>query len=74
MRALTSQAESWPLIEPFVISRLTQTTAELVVVEIAEDGVVGRGESERADAFDAQAPKALDEIEAARCSAACGCG
>lgn len=66
MRALTSQAESWPLIEPFVISRLTQTTAELVVVEIAEDGVVGRGESERADAFDARAPKALDEIEAAR--------
>lgn len=66
MRALTLRAESWPLIEPFVISRLTQTTAELVVVEIAEDGVVGRGESERADAFDAQAPKTLDEIEAAR--------
>lgn len=54
------------MIEPFVISRLTQTTAELVVVEIAEDGVVGRGESERTDAFDAQAPKTLDEIEAAR--------
>ncbi|MHA1152686.1 MAG: N-acetyl-D-Glu racemase DgcA [Alphaproteobacteria bacterium] len=70
MRSLTARAESWPLIEPFVISRLTQTTAELAVVEIAEDGpegyLVGRGESERAEAFDSKAPIALDEIEAAR--------
>ncbi|MFQ5955311.1 MAG: N-acetyl-D-Glu racemase DgcA [Kiloniellales bacterium] len=66
MRALTVRAESRPLIEPFVVYRLVQTRAELVVVEIAEGGQVGRGECERADAFDDSAPKVVDEIEAAR--------
>jgi L-alanine-DL-glutamate epimerase-like enolase superfamily enzyme len=74
MRSLTARAESWPLIEPFVISRLTQTMAELAVVEIAEDGHIGRGESERADAFDAGAPKALEEIEAVRAAIEAGIG
>ncbi len=74
MRSLTARAESWPLIEPFVISRLTQTTAELAVVEIAEDGLLGRGESERAEAFDASAPNTLDEIEAARAAIEAGIG
>ncbi len=66
MRNLTLRCESWPLKEPFVISRLTQATAELVVVEITEDGHLGRGECERADAFEATAPKVVAAIEAAR--------
>ena len=74
MRSLRARAESWRLIEPFVISRLTQTTAELGVVEIAEDGFVGRGESERAEAFEAAAPRALDEIEAVRAAIEAGIG
>jgi L-alanine-DL-glutamate epimerase-like enolase superfamily enzyme len=74
MRSLTVRAESWPLIEPFVISRLTQTMAELAVVEITEDGLVGRGESERADAFEPGAPIAMDEIEAARAAIEGGIG
>jgi L-alanine-DL-glutamate epimerase-like enolase superfamily enzyme len=74
MRSLTARAESWPLTEPFVISRLTQTMAELAVVEITEDGLTGHGESERADAFDAQAPRTLDEIEGARAAIEAGIG
>jgi L-alanine-DL-glutamate epimerase-like enolase superfamily enzyme len=74
MRSLTARAESWPLIEPFVISRLTQSMAELAVVEIAEDGHIGRGESERADAFDPGAPIAMEEIEAVRAAVEAGIG
>ncbi len=72
MRRLTVSPESRPLIEPFVISRLVQTTAELVIVEIAEDGRVGRGECERTDAFDAGAARVVDEIEAARAAVESG--
>ncbi len=74
LRSLTARAESWALIEPFVISRLTQTVAELAVVEIAEDGLVGRGESERAEVFDAAAPKTLDAIESVRSAIEAGIG
>ncbi len=72
MRRLTVSPESRPLIEPFVISRLVQTTAELVVVEIAEDGRVGLGECERTDALDAGAARVVDEIEAARAAVESG--
>ncbi len=37
--------ERWPLAAPFAISRGTKTEARVVVAEIAEDGVVGRGEA-----------------------------
>ena len=65
-RRLTVRQESWPLKQPFVISRLRQETAELVVVEIEQDGLVGRGETERAEAFDPDAPPVAGEIERAR--------
>jgi L-Ala-D/L-Glu epimerase len=35
----------WPLREPFVISRSTQTTCEVIVVHLADGGHVGRGEA-----------------------------
>ncbi len=74
MRSLSARAESWPLTEPFVISRMTQTLAELAVVEIAEDGLVGRGESERAEVFDSNAPITMEEIEAVRGAIEAGIG
>ncbi len=74
MRTLSARAASWPLTEPFVISRMTQTMAELAVVEIAEDGLVGRGESERAEAFDPDAPITMEEIEAVRGAIEAGIG
>jgi L-alanine-DL-glutamate epimerase-like enolase superfamily enzyme len=66
MRRLTLTPEQWPLNEPFVISRMTQLHGEVVVVEIEQDGVVGRGECERADFFDPSLAIVVDEIEKIR--------
>ena len=44
MRRLTIRRERWPLRGVFTISRGSRTAAEVVVAEIGEDGVVGRGE------------------------------
>jgi L-alanine-DL-glutamate epimerase-like enolase superfamily enzyme len=44
-RKLTIHTRSWRLKEPFVISRGSQTTSKVVIVEIEEDGHVGRGEA-----------------------------
>ena len=43
-RRLTFRHESWPLARPFSISRGVKTTAKVVVVEITDGAVVGRGE------------------------------
>jgi L-Ala-D/L-Glu epimerase / N-acetyl-D-glutamate racemase len=43
-RRLQVRAEAWPLARPFTISRGTKTAAEVVVVEIEQDGLHGRGE------------------------------
>jgi len=42
---LTIQTRVWPLREPFVIARGSQTTCEVIVVRLAADGQVGRGEA-----------------------------
>ena len=44
-RRVTSTIEQWPLARPFRISRGTKTVAEVVVVEVEADGLVGRGEA-----------------------------
>lgn len=44
LRTLKASGEHWPLKTPFRISRGVRTEADLVVVEVAQDGVVGRGE------------------------------
>ncbi|MDD9877514.1 MAG: L-Ala-D/L-Glu epimerase [Magnetovibrio sp.] len=43
-RELSVSDEAWPLARPFAISRGTKTEAHVVVAEIAEGEVVGRGE------------------------------
>jgi len=43
-RTLRVAAESWPLRRPFAIARGTKTTAEVVVAEITDGSVTGRGE------------------------------
>jgi L-alanine-DL-glutamate epimerase-like enolase superfamily enzyme len=45
MPRLTVRRESWPLAQPFVISRGSRTTAEVVVVELIAGPHRGRGES-----------------------------
>lgn len=43
-RTLTVRPERWPLAKPFTLSRGTRTSAEVVVVEIIDDGITGRAE------------------------------
>jgi L-alanine-DL-glutamate epimerase-like enolase superfamily enzyme len=45
LRNLNVTHESWPLETPFRISRGVKTVAEVVVVEIEQNGARGRGES-----------------------------
>ncbi|MGA0028115.1 MAG: N-acetyl-D-Glu racemase DgcA [Steroidobacteraceae bacterium] len=44
MREVRLRHERWPLREPFRISRGVKTAAEVVVAEISEMGLTGRGE------------------------------
>src|SRR5271170_6064277 len=44
MRRLTVHRESWPLARAFAISRGSRTTAEVVVAEISQGPLKGRGE------------------------------
>lgn len=44
-RTFKAYAHSWPMNEPFVIARGAQTTADVVVVEIAYGNAIGRGEA-----------------------------
>ena len=43
-RTLSVRAETWPLAASFTISRGSRTEARVVVAEITESGVTGRGE------------------------------
>ena len=45
LRQVSAAHESWPLATPFRISRGVKTVAEVVAVEIVQDGVRGRGEA-----------------------------
>ena len=42
---LSIQTRVWPLREKFVIARGSQTACEVIVVHLAVDGHVGRGEA-----------------------------
>ena len=67
MRKLTVTVEQWPLKQPFVISRMDPMLhGEVVVVEIEQDGINGRGECERADVFEPDYPSVTKAIEKAR--------
>tara|TARA_B100000035_G_scaffold43136_1_gene32223 strand:- start:3319 stop:4293 length:975 start_codon:yes stop_codon:yes gene_type:complete len=45
MRQVEFVIESWPLIEPFVITGYTWTHCDVLVVSVTENGVTGRGEA-----------------------------
>jgi L-alanine-DL-glutamate epimerase-like enolase superfamily enzyme len=45
MRQVTARQEVWPIAGSFVIARGAKTEARVIVVELAQDGFVGRGES-----------------------------
>ncbi|TPE46472.1 dipeptide epimerase [Maribrevibacterium harenarium] len=67
MRRVEIRVEKWPLHEPFIISRIApQLNGEVVVVEIEEDGLIGRGECERMDVFEPEYPDVLSMVESVK--------
>ena len=74
MRIFTVTPESWPVDGEFIISKGACTSAEIIVVEIEEDGVVGRGECERTDKFEDGYPDVFAAVEAMRPAIESGVG
>ncbi len=74
MRELVVRPESWPVAGVFTISKFSCTTAEVVVVELREDGVTGRGECERTEAYEKGYPPVVAGIETARAAIEGGAG
>ncbi len=74
MAIMTVRRERWPLNEPFIISRAVQEEGEVVVVEIEQDGIVGRGECEECDVFFQGRDQVVGDIEAQRAAIEAGIG
>lgn len=66
LRKLAVRHESLPLARPFRISRGIKTAAEVVVVEIVQDGVTGRGEGVPYPRYGESPQSALAAIESQR--------
>lgn len=65
-RTLQTSLRSWPLKEPFAISRGVQTTSDVVVAEISQDGKTGMGEAVGVD-YAGETPTGLRaQIESVR--------
>jgi len=65
-RTVAAAHESWPLAQVFRISRGSKTAAEVIVVEIGEDGVAGRGEAVPYPRYNQTIESSLAEIDAVR--------
>ncbi|HEY0625851.1 MAG TPA: N-acetyl-D-Glu racemase DgcA [Allosphingosinicella sp.] len=63
---LTAQHSRFPLAKPFRISRGVKTAADVIAVEIAEDGVFGRGEGVPYPRYGESVESALNAIEEVR--------
>ncbi|HEY0686462.1 MAG TPA: N-acetyl-D-Glu racemase DgcA [Steroidobacter sp.] len=63
---LTVQKKFWPLREPFVIARGTYTTSEVIVVELQDAQLVGRGEAAGVDYHGETLDSMLAQLEAVR--------
>lgn len=63
---LTVRQKSWPLLEPFVISRQTYTNADVIIVELEAAGCRGRGEAAGVD-YHGETPCSMQaQIESVR--------
>lgn len=72
VRSLAVDAETWPIKGSFTISRGSKTAAEVVVVEVAEGGAVGRGECVPYARYGESVAGVIAEIEALRGAVAAG--
>ncbi|WP_428310731.1 dipeptide epimerase [Hydrocarboniphaga sp.] len=71
-RTLKAYAQAWPMIEPFVIARGTQTTADMVVVELSCEGATGRGEAHGVPYAGETQQTLLQDIEGVRAAIEAG--
>jgi L-alanine-DL-glutamate epimerase-like enolase superfamily enzyme len=65
-RTLRAQHDSFPLSQPFRISRGVKTQAEVIAVALEQDGIVGRGEGVPYAHYGESIESALAAIEQAR--------
>ena len=66
MRKLEARIERWPIAGAFTIARGSKTEAVVVVVEISEGGLTGRGEATPYPRYDETPESVLAEIEQER--------
>ncbi len=71
-RTLAARHERWPLKTPFAISRGVKTAADVVVVEIASAGAVGRGECVPYARYGETIESVLGQIETVRAAVEAG--
>jgi L-alanine-DL-glutamate epimerase-like enolase superfamily enzyme len=63
---LTVQKKSWPLREPFVISRATYTNSDVIIVVLQDGQCTGRGEAAGVDYHGETPDSMVAQIEAVR--------
>ncbi len=73
-RKLRLQKESWPLAGRFAISRGSRTVSEVVLVEIEQDGRIGRGECSPYPRYGESVDGVMAAIEALRGNIESGLG
>ena len=73
-RRLRAVAEVWPLANPFRIARGAKAAAEVIVVEIEQDGAIGRGEAVPYRRYRQSVASSLAEIEGVRAAIEGGAG
>ncbi len=66
MRHLTVQPETWPLKEPFTISRGTRTETHVITVELKQGRFSGRGEAVPYARYDETTDSVIAQIEEVR--------
>jgi L-Ala-D/L-Glu epimerase / N-acetyl-D-glutamate racemase len=74
LRELTVRHRSFPLRAPFRIARGVKHAADVVTVELRQDGRTGRGESVPYPRYGESVASVIDEIEAVRHELAAGMG
>ncbi|MDZ3831489.1 MAG: N-acetyl-D-Glu racemase DgcA [Sphingopyxis sp.] len=72
LRTLVARADAFALARPFRISRGVKTVADVITVEIAADGAIGRGEGVPYPRYGETIAGALDQIALARDAVAAG--
>lgn len=74
VRSMQVRTHAWPLKEPFAIARGIRTEALVVIVELHQDGYLGRGEAAGVAYHGETADSMRVQIESVRPQLEAGCG